>query len=195
MRIGILSDTHGYLDPNLPPLFQGVSVIFHAGDVGGQPVLDQLRGLAPVEAVTGNIDPCDLGLPSTLTRQVDGVGIYMLHQLPYAPSDLREWATLESLGKKPAWQCRRFLESLPEGCRVIIFGHSHEPCGLVLGSKLFCNPGSAGKKRFSLPRCCGVLEISSGTVQATFLSLESYNQTVPEAVRLPLGGTKPCGKS
>ena len=72
----------------------------------------------------------------------------------------------------------------------MIFGHSHEPDALVLGGKLFFNPGSAGKKRFSLPRCCGLLEISDQGVRATFLGLERYNEDLPQSVWLPIGGTK-----
>jgi hypothetical protein len=117
----------------------------------------------------------------------------MLHALAEPQSTLRDWATRpESIS---AEQCRRFLESLPESCRVVIFGHSHLPCALILSGKLFFNPGSAGKKRFSLPRCCGTLELSSQGVHATFLGLERYNQDLPEGLWLPAGGAKPWGKS
>jgi putative phosphoesterase len=193
MRIGVVSDTHGYFDPQLAPLLQGVDEIFHAGDVGSQPVLDQLRALAPVEAVRGNIDSDASGLAPAVTRSCGGVHIHMLHQLPKSQSALREWAQAESLQGKAAEHCRRFLHSLPEECQVIIFGHSHEPCALILGGKLFFNPGSAGKKRFSLPRCCGLLEISAEGVRATFLGLERYNEDLPEGVSLPMGGAKAWG--
>ena len=56
MRIGVISDTHGYFDPHTPLLFQGVEEILHAGDVGSAAVLDQLRSIAPVQAVRGNVD-------------------------------------------------------------------------------------------------------------------------------------------
>ncbi len=112
----------------------------------------------------------------------------MLHELPKPQSTIREWAQAERLAGKPAEHCRRFLESLPEDCRVVIFGHTHEPCALILGGRLFFNPGSAGRKRFSLPRCCGLLEVSARDVQATFLGLERYNEELPEGAYLPLGG-------
>ncbi len=188
MRLGIISDTHGYFDPHLPALLQGVEEIWHAGDVGSEAVLDQLRSLAPVHAVRGNVDSPVLGLPPTLTRPCGGAIIHMLHELPKPQSAIREWAQAERLAGKSAEHCRRFLESLPEGCRVVIFGHTHEPCALILGGKLFFNPGSAGRKRFSLPRCCGLLEISARAVQATFLRLERYNEDLPEGADLPLGG-------
>ncbi len=193
MRIGVVSDTHGYFDPRLLPLLRGVDEIFHAGDVGSEAVLDQLRILAPVEAVRGNVDSVALGLPPDITRSRGGVQIHMLHELPKPQSAIRDWAQAGPLEGKAADHCRRFLQSLPEKCQVVIFGHSHEPCALILGSKLFFNPGSAGKKRFSLPRCCGMLEISAQGVHATFLGLERYNEDLPEGVHLPIGGAKACG--
>jgi hypothetical protein len=117
----------------------------------------------------------------------------MLHELPKSQYAIRDWATADPLEGKPAEHCRRFLENLPEDCRIVIFGHSHEPCALILGGKLFFNPGSAGKKRFSLPRCCGMLEVSEQGVNATFLGLESYNEDLPESVYLLIGGAKACG--
>jgi putative phosphoesterase len=193
MRIGVVSDTHGYFDPHLPQLWHGFDEILHAGDLGSQPVLDQLRAIAPVQAVRGNIDSAALGLPPTVTRRFGSVVIHILHELPKPQSALRDWAQARPLEGKPAEHCRRFLESPPEECQVVIFGHSHEPCAQILGGKLFFNPGSAGKKRFSLPRCCGLLEISARGVQATFLGLERYNEGIPEGVWLPIEGAKVCG--
>jgi uncharacterized protein len=188
MRIGVVSDTHGYFDPHLPKLLHGVDEILHAGDVGSMSVLDQLRVIAPVDAVRGNVDSADMGLAPTLTRRFGAVEIYMLHELPKPQSVLRDWAQAGPLEGKPAEQCRRFLESFPHECRAVIFGHSHEPCALVLSGKLFFNPGSAGKKRFSLPRCLGLLEVSAQGVEATFHGLERYNEDLPEGVLLPIGG-------
>lgn len=186
MKIGVVSDTHAYFDPHLPSLLDGVEEILHAGDVGSAAVLDQFRALAPVHAVLGNVDSTELGIPPTLTKTFGGVQIYMLHELPKSPAQVRDWAMAEHLDGKAAEHCRRFLESLPQDCRVVIFGHSHEPCAVVLGGKLFLNPGSAGKKRFSLPRCCARLDISTEGVQATFLGLERYNEDLPESVYLPI---------
>jgi putative phosphoesterase len=193
MKIGVISDTHGFLDPHLPRLLQGVSEILHAGDVGSDVVLDQLRAVAPVEAVRGNVDPAALGLAPTLTRYLGGVEIHMLHELSKPQAALRDWALSNPLEGKSAERCCRFLEGFPEKCQVVIFGHSHEPCALILGGKLFFNPGSAGKKRFSLPRCCGMLEISPKGVHATFLGLERYNEALPEGAWLPIGGARTWG--
>lgn len=194
MKIGVVSDTHRYFDPQLPTLLRGVSAILHAGDVGSAAVLDQLRAIAPVHAVRGNIDTDVLQLAPTVTRQFGSVNIHMLHQLPTPQAALRDWGQAHPLQGKSAQHCRRFLESLPPACQVVIFGHTHEPCALILDGTLFYNPGSAGRKRFSLPRCCGLLDISPQAVHATFLSLERYNEDLPEGVWLPIGGAKPCGK-
>jgi len=193
MRIGVVSDTHGNFDPHLSSRLEGVEEILHAGDVGSQAVLDQFRAIAPVQAVRGNVDSAALGLAPSLTRRYGGVAIYMVHELPKPQSNLRDWARSAPLKGKAAEHCRQFLESLPEECQVVIFGHTHEPCALILGGKVFFNPGSAGKKRFSLPRCCGLLEISSKGVHATFLGLERYNEDLPEGVWLPIGGAKAWG--
>jgi len=187
MKLGIISDTHGHFDPNLLESLRGVDEILHAGDVGTADVLDQLRVVAPVHAVRGNVDPPELGLAPTFTRRFGRVSLHMLHVLPQSQSTIRDWALAGSLEGKAAAYCRRFLDSFPEACRIVIFGHSHEPCALVLEGKLFFNPGSAGKKRFSLPRCCGVLEITATAAHATFLGLERYNE-LPEGAWLPLEG-------
>lgn len=188
MRIGVVSDTHGYLDPQLSSLLAGVDEILHAGDVGPLLILDQLRAIAPVHAVRGNIDGLSGELLPTLTRRYGGSEIYMLHQLPTEQAALCDWAQALPRKGKPAERCREFLQGLPGNCRVVIFGHSHEPCALVFAGKLFFNPGSAGKKRFSLPRCCGMLEVSPEGVRATFLGLERYNEELPGEVWLPGGG-------
>ena len=188
MRIAVVSDTHGYFDLQLAHLLRGFDEIFHAGDVGSRPVLDQFRGLAPLVAVRGNVDAAVLELEPTVTCTRAGVTLYMLHELPKSQSLVRDWAQSHALPGKQAEHCRRFLESFPQEAQVVIFGHSHEPCAIVLGGKLFFNPGSAGKRRFSLPRCFGSLEISSQGVRAAFISLDRYNEDLPEGVTLPIGG-------
>lgn len=192
MKVAVISDTHGYFDPQLALLLRGTDEVLHTGDVGSEGVLDQLRAIGPVHAVRGNIDSPASGLPLTLARTYSGIHICMVHELPEGQATLQERASLAGRGGKPTEPCRRFLESFPKECRVVVFGHSHEPCALLLGDKLFFNPGSAGKKRFSLPRCCGLLEISPEGVKGTFLGLERYNQGLPEAVWMPSGGVTAC---
>jgi len=92
MRIGVVSDTHGYFDPHLPRLLHGVDEILHAGDVGSVAMLDQLRAFAPVQAVRGNVDSAALGLAPALTRRFGAVEIHMFHEPPKPQSELRDWA-------------------------------------------------------------------------------------------------------
>ena len=188
MRIGVVSDTHGFFDARLEELLAGVELILHAGDVDKQQVLDELVRIAPVRAVRGNVDPPQLGLPLRATSRVGGLQVEILHQLPATPTELEKWANharVEGFGP-------RGLDALLQGfehkTRLVIFGHSHAPCSVALAGKLFFNPGSAGKQRFSLPRSCGLLEVSPEGVEATIFSLERYNKKLPEKVWLPVGG-------
>ena len=182
MKLGIVSDTHGFFDPRLVEVLEGVEVILHGGDVGSLAVLDGLRQIATVHAVRGNIDSPALGLPLSFTHRFDGVQVEMRHILPAPQSQLEEWARHSAPSKARAARRDVFLKSFDPTTRVVIFGHSHEPCLLVIGGKLFFNPGSAGKKRFSLPRCCGLLEISIGGIKATIEPLERYNEQLPVGV-------------
>ena len=86
-------------------------------------------------------------------------------------------------GKAPA-RSERFLDSFDESTGIVIFGHSHQPCLVNLGDRLFFNPGSAGKRRFSLPRCCGLLERTPEGMEATIKLLESQPGRVFQALRM-----------
>lgn len=185
MKIGLISDTHGYFDPRLPELFTGVDTILHAGDVGAQSVLDDLALIAPVHAIKGNVDSSALGLPLSLRLNLAGVPVEMLHILPEPQMRLAQ-------GSRFQWKPdskKRSLGHFQAATRVIIFGHSHEPCLCPLDGKLFLNPGSAGKKRFSLPRCCGLMTVSGQEVEVKILSLEDYNSQVLQSIRFRSGGS------
>ena len=183
MTIGVVSDTHGFFDPRLVEVLEGVEVILHGGDVGSLAVLNELRQIATVHAVQGNVDSPVLKLPPSFTRRFDDVQIEMRHILPVLQSQLEHWARNSVLSKAQAARRDVFLKSFDPTTRVIIFGHSHEPCLLLIGGKLFFNPGSAGKKRFSLPRCCGLLDVSSRCIKATIKPLERYNQQLPVSIQ------------
>jgi hypothetical protein len=188
VRIGVVSDTHGFFDARLEELLAGVELILHAGDVDKQQVLDELVRIAPVRAVRGNVDPPQLGLPLRTTLRVGGVQVEILHQLLATQTELEKWANhapVEGLGPRGR---DAFLRGFEHDTRVVIFGHSHAPCSVALAGKLFFNPGSAGRQRFSLPRSCGLLEVSAKGVGATILSLERYNRKLPEKVWLSFGG-------
>lgn len=184
MRIGVVSDTHGYFDPRLHELLAGVEVILHAGDVDSQNILDELEQIAPVHAVRGNVDGANLNLPPQRTLLFEGVQIQMQHILPALQSEVEAWS--KGTGKTHTRRRNDFLKNYDRGTRVVIFGHSHEPCLITLGHTLFFNPGSAGKKRFSLPRCCGLLEIFPRGIRGSIHSLECDEAKLPEKVWLPI---------
>jgi uncharacterized protein len=184
MRIGVVSDTHGYFDPRLREVLEGVETIVHAGDLDSPDILKELEQIAPVYAVRGNVDGNELGLPLTRTLHFENVQIEMQHILPAQPSELHAWSD-KACAEKPIPKRRDdFLKTFEPKTRVVIFGHSHQPCFIMISQKLFFNPGSAGKKRFSLPRCCGLLEISSMEIKAIIVSLEDGEKNLPAAVVL-----------
>jgi uncharacterized protein len=186
MKIGVVSDTHGFFDPRLRELLAGVDAILHGGDVGTQDVLDELEQIAPVHAVRGNVDPKPLKLPPSLRKRFEGVRVRVQHELPVPQSELEHWADGALLGKMQPERRDAFLKGFAEKTRVVVFGHSHQPCLVTLGHTLFFNPGSAGPKRFSLPRCIGLLEIFPRGVRGNIVSLERTNEKLPAKVWLPV---------
>jgi uncharacterized protein len=151
MRIGIISDTHGLLRPEALKALQGAEHILHAGDVGDPAILDALRAIAPVTAIRGNIDengPCK-HLPPTELVELDGLGIYMLHDV-------------------------KRLDLNPEaaGIAAVVFGHSHKPLVEWRRRVLFLNPGSAGPRRFELPVTLAWLKIEANEVDARIVHLD-----------------------
>jgi uncharacterized protein len=187
VQIGVVSDTHGYYDPKLTEIVAGVDLILHGGDVGKQEVLDTLSSIATVKAVCGNVDSPLLELPPSLCANLDGVQVEMLHIIPEAQYDIEKWSRQELTGKALPPRAKNFRRQFQPQTRVVIFGHSHEPCLTVLQGTLFFNPGSAGKKRFSLPRCCGLLEITTGELYATVVPLEQYNGELPIDIQMKIG--------
>ncbi|MGH9357622.1 MAG: metallophosphoesterase family protein [Terriglobia bacterium] len=184
MKIGIVSDTHGYFDSRLTSLLAGVDRILHAGDVGSRPVLDELESIAPAHAVRGNVDPPELGLPPRRVMALDGLQVEMLHILPAPQTQVEAWTMVNySADKAGAGSRERFLRNFDPATRVVIFGHTHQPALFEIKRTLFVNPGSAGKKRFSLPRCCALMQISGREGEIKLLSLEGYNEKVIGSIR------------
>lgn len=129
--VGVLSDTHGWLDPQLLGLFDGAACILHAGDVGDEAVITALEAVAPVVVVRGNIDGGPLRhLPLTHVEEVCGVRIALLH-IAGEPS-------------RPTQAARRLLAA--EAPQVLIVGHSHVPVVARVGGALWLNPGAAGRE-------------------------------------------------
>lgn len=189
MKIGVVSDTHGFVDPNLLQLLAGSDAILHAGDVGSQEVLDELQSIAPVHAVRGNVDSKSLKLPPSLKKAFEGVQVELQHELMAPQSELEHWADGALLGKMQPERREAFLKSFDKKSRVVVFGHSHQPCLVTIGHLLFFNPGSAGHKRFSLPRCFGLLEVFPRGVRGSIVSLEHENEKLPAKTWLPVAET------
>jgi len=164
IRVGIVADTHGLFDPAVRRLFKGVDLIIHAGDVGDHSVIEQLRQIAPVTAVSGNVDDEERsGLPSQALLELAGCRIAVRHIL-YA-------------GGKLTKDGRTFIETTrPDLC---IFGHTHQPKVEWFGETLLFNPGSAGPQRFKLPRAVGILELKGGKVKHRHIELKSQSGKLP----------------
>jgi uncharacterized protein len=187
MTIGLVSDTHGYYDPRLGDLLRGVNSIIHAGDVGSRGVLDDLALIAPVEAVRGNVDSPELGLPVGRVLEWAGVRLEILHILPASQAELERWSSHAPRSSTESRKRDRFVRGFHPATRVVIFGHTHQPCLAILDGRLFVNPGSAGRKRFSLPPCFAVMSLGAARVEVKIFSLEDYNQTVSKSVNLSFG--------
>ena len=187
MKIGLVSDTHGYFDPHLPELLAGVDSILHAGDVGSQTVLDELGRIADVRAVQGNVDPVELNLPPSLKVRFENIQVEIQHKLLVPQDELEKWRDGSELEKKNPGRRSLFLENFDPETKVVVFGHSHCPCLLTVGHKLFFNPGSSGKQRFSLPRCFGLMEVFPRGIRGSIIGLEGQDGSLPGNVWLPLG--------
>jgi uncharacterized protein len=158
LRLGVIADTHGLYDPAVEPHFASVSEILHAGDIGGKDVIQCLRRLAPVTAVSGNVDGYERsGWARRVVLRRGGMTIVLCHVL-YENGRMNSEAQ--------AWLDRE----QPDVC---IFGHSHRPTIDRRGRTILFNPGSAGPKRFSLPRGVGILTITGGTAVPSLIQLEA----------------------
>ena len=145
MRVGVISDTHGFFDPRVARHFSAVDHIIHAGDIGSAAVLTRLADFAPVTAVTGNVDwggPLDGAYRRVERLALGGHGIYVTH-----------------IGGKPAALAARLPDPPPD---IYIFGHSHIPLVERHGGVLFLNPGAAGKPRFGRQPSLALLELGDG---------------------------------
>jgi uncharacterized protein len=182
MTIGLVSDTHDYFEPKLKTIFAGVDLILHAGDVGADSVLDELGQIAPVRAVRGNVDSPQSGLPLSIQVTPGGAAIHVVHILPAPQSDLEKWAASAHQAGSIPKAAERLVRAFEPQTEVVLFGHSHRPCLMSLGGILWINPGSAGRKRFSLPRTCALLEVSARNLKARIVALESNAAHLPAPI-------------
>src|ERR1700722_16950019 len=140
-RIGIISDTHGLLRLEAVRRLSGVDHIIHGGDIGRPDIIEELRNIAPVTAIRGNVDNGDWAreYPETERVRFAGQSIFVLHDL-----------------KTPR------IDPVMIGIDVIVSGHSHVPKIDTIGGVLFVNPGSAGPPRFKLPITLATLDVTAG---------------------------------
>ncbi len=157
MRIGVVADNHGLVDPKLPALFAGCERILHAGDLVKPEILEVLGRVAPVTAVRGNNDhgAAFARLPPLALVPLGELTALVVHDL-HAPRRPRP------PGRTP------LARQDPE---LVVHGHSHRPGTAVLDGTLFVNPGSAGPRRFSLPRTAAVLAARGRRVEVAFFDL------------------------
>ncbi len=151
--LGLIADTHGLVRPGVHEALTGVELILHAGDVGGSSILEELRIIAPVKAVFGNIDaPGESDLTEEILIDVDGVRVHVSHGH-------------EVGSPTPAKLAARY------DADVIIYGHTHRQLVTRLDGRLFVNPGAAGPKRFDLSPSVGRLTISNGSAEVEIVDL------------------------
>jgi hypothetical protein len=147
MRLGIISDTHGLLRPEVHEVFKEVDRILHAGDVGEESILDELALIAPVTAVYGNTDGSELRsrLPDVAKETIDGLRFVVVHG--------------DRLGSlRP-----NALKVVFPDADVIVYGHTHVPQITDLPDfSVVLNPGSAGPRRFDLPVSVAIMETEPG---------------------------------
>lgn len=147
MRLGVISDTHGLLRPEVFDVFADVDHILHGGDIGPAALLDELQAIAPVTAVYGNTDDWSLRdrLPQVAAVQLDGFEIVVTH------------------GDQFGTPTPQKLHAAFPQAEIIVFGHTHRPLlTLVDVVVTVMNPGGAGRRRFDLPASVGILELEPG---------------------------------
>ncbi len=150
MKIGIISDTHGFLHPRVHEIFAGVSHILHGGDIGYDEIIFELETIAPVTAVLGNND---IGMRYRETEVILLAGRkFLIHHIlvPRAPhSGIRQRIADE----KPA---------------VVVFGHSHQHHHEIIDGVRYVNPGYSGRPRFRLERSVAVLHCEDAGMRVEF---------------------------
>jgi putative phosphoesterase len=147
--VGLISDTHGLVRPDVHKALEGVELILHSGDVGGDSILDELALIAPVHAVRGNTDPPDdPRLPESIEVRVGGVRIHVSHgHETGAPTPEKLLARYDA--------------------DVIVYGHTHEALVVKADSRWVVNPGAAGPRRFNI-----LPSVARLTIRGTEISIE-----------------------
>ena len=158
MKIGLISDTHDYLDPQIAGLFSGVTHILHAGDIGLPMILGELELIAPVTAVSGNTDDPSFRYRETQLIELAGRRFFLQHIVdPLSPGDELRSAIAR---RRPD---------------VVLFGHTHKQFSGRIGSVLFLNPGYSGKPRQGAARSVAILHCDENEIRTEFLPLRTGN--------------------
>jgi putative phosphoesterase len=153
VKIGVISDTHNFLDPKIAKLFAGVEHILHAGDIGNSSIILELELIAPVTAVYGNTD---MNLPFKETEIIVlAARKFLIHHIvnPVAPGERVQ---------------ERIAREQPH---VVVFGHTHKRFCETMGGILFFNPGYSGKPKLNLERSAAILHCDEKEIRAEFLAL------------------------
>jgi len=153
VKIGVISDTHDFLDPRVKELFAGVDHILHAGDIGTVWITFELEQIAPVTAVLGNTD-FDLSFKQTEVVTLANRK-FMVHHIvnPQMPDEALR---------------RQITRHRPD---VVVFGHTHKAFDQTVSSTRFFNPGYSGRPKFNQPRSIGLLHCDDAGLTAEFISL------------------------
>lgn len=151
--IGLISDTHGLLRPEVHTALAGVELILHAGDVGGDAILDELSLIAPVRAVYGNTDiPGDPRLAQQIELEVGGLRVHVSHG--------------HELGSPtPAKLLERYSAD------VIVYGHTHKQLLVEADGRIVVNPGAAGPRRFDLMPSVARMTVRGGHASVEIVDL------------------------
>ncbi len=170
MLVGVISDTHSYMDVRALQLLRGVDHILHAGDIGDEAIIKELQSIAPVTAVRGNVDrepPTSL-YPAEETLELENYRFFLTHEV-----------------KPPKRETDSALEGYRQtGVDVVIYGHSHIAYQQRWGGILFFNPGAAGKRRFKVIPSIGFLTLTRAGVEGMITPLEVAE--VPGSPVMPL---------
>jgi hypothetical protein len=153
MKLGIISDTHGHLDPRVETIFAGVDHILHAGDIGDPMIELELKAIAPVTLVLGNNDP-GLSFKDTELLTLGGRK-FLLHHI------VNPRALTHSL----ASQIRR------QAIEAVVFGHTHKPFAETINGVFFFNPGYAGQPKFGAQRSVAILHLEPAGFRPEFINL------------------------
>jgi len=148
--IGVISDTHGLLREQVKSRLRGCALIVHAGDVDSPSVLTELRAIAPIVAVRGNMDR--------------GYWARELEEVEYVDIGSAKLCVLHDRGALN-------VRSLPAGTNIVIYGHSHKPHVQHLDGVLYLNPGSAGPRRFGLPISMALLHVRPGDIEPELIEI------------------------